>query len=69
MSNNTRKPLRSATELAEEFGISVKRLGGLLGVHNGPKSKFSHRNFSMKNSWFDPVEMRAWWNSLPVEVR
>lgn len=69
MSNNKRKPLRSTTELAEEFGVSVKRLSGVLGGYDGPKAILKNRNASFGNAWFDPVEMRTWWNSLPVEVR
>ena len=67
--SKSRPPLRSATELAEEFGISVNRLGGLLGGYNGPKSRLSRRNISMKNSWFDRSEVVLWWNTLPDEIK
>jgi len=62
-----RKPLRSLKELAESFGVSSTRLAGLLGAHNGPKHKL--QNKSPRVTWFDPDEVRAWWKSLPDEVR
>lgn len=59
------KPLRTAKELAEEFGISSSRLCGLVGSRNGPKSRLS----TGSARWFDPDEVRAWWRALPEEVR
>jgi hypothetical protein len=65
----TRPPLRSATELAEELGISVSRFGALLGGYDGPKHKLSRKNIAAKNSWFDRSELLSWWNTLPIEIR
>ena len=56
-----RKPLRSANELAKEFGITGKRLGSLLRVHNGPKPILANRQGTVKAHWYDPDQMRAWW--------
>lgn len=61
------RPLMTAKELADEFGVSVHKFGSLLGNYNGPKQKTNNRGSgtSFTNSYFDPVEVRRWW----VEVK
>ena len=65
-----KRPRRSFSEMADEFGISPQRLSRLVGHYGGPKPVLSHHNSLTKtNTWYDPKEMRAWWNSLPEDVR
>ena len=59
----TRKPLRTITELAEEFGLTLRMLTARMG-HSGdapnpiPSAGNSNSN---QNTWYDPDEMRRWW--------
>ncbi len=54
-----RKPLRAFRELADEFGITMEQLGGLMSRHDGPKPRLRNTD-----SWYDPAEMRAWWKGI-----
>ncbi len=58
-----RKPLRTATELAEEFGVSVTALGGALTANGAPKPRLRNTSSARihSNTWYDPEEVRRWW--------
>jgi hypothetical protein len=59
------KPLRTFREMAEEFGVRESTLKGLLSTRNGPKPELTSGSFrSVRNSWYDPAEMRRWWKSI-----
>ena len=63
-------PKRTLKEMAEEFGVPVKTLASKLGHYNGPKSSLKQQsNFVTNAAWYDPAEMRTWWNALPEDVR
>jgi hypothetical protein len=63
----TKKPLRSARELAEEFGVSIFKLATLIKTRNGPAPKIKHRQGAIvKNTWYDPKEIRTWWKTLDL---
>lgn len=55
-----RPPLRTITELAEEFGLSPKHLGQLIAKFEGPQCIQNHRCAYSKNKWFDPRAVRVW---------
>lgn len=61
-----RKPLRTFKEMAEEFGVSVSTLSGLMATRSGPQPRLNHSGgcAQTRNKWFDPDEMRAWWKSV-----
>jgi len=69
--NGRHRPLRSFRELCEELGVDHTRLVRLLGKHPGPKPKINHsaRAAVHANSWYDPLEVRAWWGSLTLEQK
>lgn len=57
----TRKPCRSARELAEEFGVPLMRLVRYLAL-DGPAPQLVLRSgYAVRNSWYDPEEVRKWW--------
>lgn len=63
-----RPPLRTFTEMADEFGVPTNSLSALLGHTNGPKPEL--KKFGMvSNKWYEPVAMRKWWSELPPDVR
>ena len=63
--NHSHKPLRTFREMAEEFGVRESTLRGLLSRRNGPKPELtSVSSRSVRNSWYDPAEMRRWWKSI-----
>lgn len=56
-------PLRTVTELAQEFGLTLRQLALLLGQDkDAPKPVFRHGCAAgARNTWYKPSEMRAWW--------
>lgn len=58
-----REPLRTVTELAEEFGISKQALGMALAKPGAPSPVLDYRrkNVVLRAKWFRPSEVRAWW--------
>jgi hypothetical protein len=55
-------PLRTFREMAEEFGVTDAQLRSKLErLDDAPKPKMKHQNRYTKNTWYDPVEIRAWW--------
>lgn len=64
-------PLRSKQEMAEEFGISMQSLAGLMRTHAGaPKPCITHGTPSTKTKieHYDPREMRAWYAQVLAEI-
>lgn len=61
-----RKPLRTAQEMADEFGITLASLRGHMSRSNSPKPIMRHIAYRTRkcNSWYDPDEMRSWWRRL-----
>lgn len=64
-----RPPLRTFKEVAEDLGIAPQRLSVLIKHHNGPQPKIRSKGVVASNNYYDPAEVRAWWNSLPDSVR
>jgi len=61
---NKHEPLRTAKEMAEEFGITPKVLGAFLRHDkNSPSPVFDNRNGSVnaRFCWYNQSEMRKWW--------
>ncbi len=68
MNRKPRKPLRTLVELASEFGVHYNLLLRRIKTHSGPQAvmkTYTHGN----HSWYEPVEMRKWWNKLPEDVK
>lgn len=67
-----RKPLRTITELAEEFGIARQYLGRLLAQSklDPPKPAVICRPSAtvIGNTYYDPLLMRKWWARHLVAV-
>lgn len=61
----TRKPLRTATELAEELGVTLNTLSALMRHHNGPPPAHKTQSRNSKATWYDPQQVRAWFKALP----
>ncbi|MFZ7310280.1 hypothetical protein [Comamonas jiangduensis] len=59
--NGRKKPLRSVSELAQEFGLSPAQLSTYLRSPDSPKPVFKHKSaFGRGNTWYDPKEVRDW---------
>lgn len=62
-----RKPLKTAAEMAAEFGISQQKLSALMRTDDGaPKPVLDYRkNMSGKSRlvWYSPDAVRKWWKS------
>lgn len=58
-----REPLRTLSELAEEFGVTKEGLGRALAKPGAPQPVFDGRKTYniLKAKWFKPSEVRAWW--------
>jgi hypothetical protein len=57
-------PLRTFTEMAAEFGLTIAQLRYQMAhsEHNPPAPRIrSHSGLSVSNKYYDPAEMRAWW--------
>ena len=59
-----REPLRTTRELADEVGISVRRMYALLKLPDAP-APFTRGCVS--GSYFRPSEFYKWWNSLQID--
>ena len=55
------KPLKTSQEIADELGISVRQLSGMLSSKNAPKNKFICQNRLSKKSYFDPDEVKKFY--------
>lgn len=63
-------PKRTLDEMAEEFGVKKYTLVARLRDHGGPKPVIRQNAQLVRHTtWYDPKAMRAWWNSLPEDVR
>lgn len=59
-------PLRTASEMAEEFGMrSAQQLAGVMQASpvKPPEPIRRLRNRTTHTTWYDPREMRAWWKA------
>jgi len=57
-------PLRTFTEMADEFGLTVSQLRWNMSnsAHSPPEPKIrSKGNLSRSNYYYEPAEVRAWW--------
>jgi hypothetical protein len=61
-------PLRTVTEMAQEFGLTLRQLSGYLGnAKDAPKPVFKHSGAAgHRNTWYNPAEMREWWKGHNV---
>lgn len=62
-------PKRTLQELAAEFGVPLMALTSLLATRNGPKPVLRHASIARRTAWYDPKAVRAWWATLPEDVR
>lgn len=60
-----REPMRTLTEMAEEFGVSPQRLRNVITAHGGPGPELKHEgHLSRGQTWHKPSELRKWWREL-----
>lgn len=64
-----RPPLRSFRELADDYGVTLSKLSTLFASHHGPAAKLKSNGIAQRNSYYDPAEVRAWWDKLPANVK
>jgi hypothetical protein len=59
-------PLRTFSEMAEEFGVTPNELRGLMAKHDGPAAEFKNKaTYSTgKTNYYRPSVMREWWRSI-----
>ena len=68
-SGGARKPLRTIAELAEELGVPVRTLTSTFAQNDGPKPKYrTGGGTTVKNTWYDPDEVRTWWKNHRKET-
>ena len=60
------KPLRTITEMAEEFVVERRVLASLLGHRGGPRPVM-RVGTTQSNSWYDPAAVRLWWKDIHNE--
>jgi hypothetical protein len=60
-----RRPQRTTSELADDLGIDFALLGRYISWYKGPEPSLVNR----ATKWYDPVAVRKWWQTLPIEVR
>ena len=57
-----RKPLRTASEMAEELGVSHRHLVSAMNVDpTGPRPQLKNGSRACPASWYEPGVARAWW--------
>jgi hypothetical protein len=60
-----RPPLRTVTEMAEEFGVSLQVLMAHLSQKKNDcpsaKCSFARTRLVSGKTYYDPTELRAWW--------
>ena len=56
-------PLRTITEMAEEFGLTSHQLAGLMcrSELNPPQPRIKSHGRRVTNTYYNPAEVRAWW--------
>ena len=59
----SRPPLRTATEMAQEFGLSLAQLSRRMTLSgDAPMPVMKHTGSpKARNTWYNPAEMREWW--------
>ena len=62
-------PRRSFKEMAEEFGVSVPSLRNFWRHYGGPEAALKQHSDRGHTSWYDPKVVRAWWATVPEEVK
>lgn len=68
-----REPLKTISELAEEFGLTVKQLEGYMQHHFQPKAEFDKSicfgKYQPQRSYYKPSVMRAWWKTVQEKLK
>lgn len=59
------EPLRTAAELAAEFGVELGHLAAFLRLPGAPKAVVTHRHAAAgRKAYFKPSEVRRWWKEV-----
>ena len=56
-----KRPPRTVTEMADEFGITRNQLTYRLSASKVTPPTSFKTGSTHKNTWYDPVALRAWW--------
>ena len=63
------KPLKNFHEICEMLGVPEVNVKAKMVRKDRPKPKIVHRSISFgKNSWYDPVQFKAWWKMVQDDV-
>ena len=60
-------PLRTLSEMADEFGVTPRSLTVTMGYYPGapePMQQLKSTATRTGNTWYDPAAMRKWWKSV-----
>lgn len=62
-------PLRNFREICEMLGETELKVKARMVRKDAPKPLVVHRsNSAGKNSWYNPVEFKAWWKKVQDEI-
>lgn len=68
-SGGAKVPLKNFHEICEMLGVKEVNVKARMVRKDSPKPKLVHKSTSAgKNSWFDPVEFKAWWKKVQDEI-
>ena len=62
-------PLRNFNEICEMLGVPKANVKAKLIRKDAPKPLLVHVSYGAgQNSWYNPVEFKAWWKKVQDEV-
>lgn len=59
-----RPPMRTLAELAEEFGVDIKRLRHCVTMRNAPAPLVHKSGTAANTRYYVHADMRKWWKSI-----
>ena len=69
-SGGRKPPLRNFHEICEMLGVPEVNVKAKMVRKDAPKPMLVHKsNGAGKNSWYNPVEFKAWWKKVQDEIR
>ena len=69
ISGRVNPPLRNFREICEMLGVPEVNVKARMVRKDSPKPMVVHRSIGAgKNSWYNPVEFKAWWKKVQDEI-